>query len=269
MLQYNYNNFKQYRRLITTFLPDNPWPCLYGYLLLWLSLILFETFLCSIYRGTDDVEKSLELLDKVLSEFEEEAEGSPPTEPESPSQGHQSEDDGYMSMNGRRWVQILFLFTFVLKKNKRSTIDNTQWTESTNHKSITWNNMLESYFNFLYTRMPHFLYIPRCQYWFCSTIIFHYVPFYRLFHSFFLCFFNIRAKFVPDFQPTDEVQSQPVIMKATTQTITTTPVTTTRAAANTVQEMRQDEQQNILSTSSLSPPSPEEAEKIILNLLPR
>lgn len=55
------------------------------------------------YRsGTDEVEKSLELLDKVLSEFEEEQENSPAGEPESPSQGHQSEDDGYMSMNGRR-----------------------------------------------------------------------------------------------------------------------------------------------------------------------
>ena len=56
------------------------------------------------YRsGTDEVEKSLELLDKVLSEFEEEQENSPAgAEPESPSQGHQSEDDGYMSMNGRR-----------------------------------------------------------------------------------------------------------------------------------------------------------------------
>lgn len=48
------------------------------------------------------MEKSLELLDKVLSEFEEEQEISPEAEPESPSQGHQSEDDGYMSMNGRR-----------------------------------------------------------------------------------------------------------------------------------------------------------------------
>jgi hypothetical protein len=47
------------------------------------------------------VEKSLELLDKVLSEFDDK-EISPQAEPESPSQGHQSEDDGYMSMNGRR-----------------------------------------------------------------------------------------------------------------------------------------------------------------------
>lgn len=63
-----------------------------------------ENFLLLFHcrSGTDDVEKSLELLDKVLSEFEEEQEISPEAEPESPSQGHQSEDDGYMSMNGRR-----------------------------------------------------------------------------------------------------------------------------------------------------------------------
>lgn len=49
------------------------------------------------------MEKSLELLDKVLSEFEEEQDSiQVGAEPESPSQGHQSEDDGYMSMNGRR-----------------------------------------------------------------------------------------------------------------------------------------------------------------------
>lgn len=45
----------------------------------------------------------MELLDKVLSEFEEEQENTQAGEPESPSQGHQSEDDGYMSMNGRRY----------------------------------------------------------------------------------------------------------------------------------------------------------------------
>lgn len=84
----------------------------------------------------------------------------------------------------------------------------------------------------------------------------------RAFLSFFFRFEH-RAKFVPDFQPTDEVQSQPVIKS----TLTTTK---TAEHANTDQEIRQDEQQNILSTSSLSPPpSPEEAEKIILNLLPR
>ncbi|XP_050087410.1 mucin-5AC isoform X2 [Anopheles aquasalis] len=75
--------------------------------------------------ATDDVEKSLELLDKVLSEFEEDGPDRmnhnlhhhqhhhhhhnhhhnhhhAAVEPDSPSQGHQSEDDGYMSMNGRR-----------------------------------------------------------------------------------------------------------------------------------------------------------------------
>lgn len=52
--------------------------------------------------GTEDVEKSLEVLDKVLSEFEESDSLPPIIQPESPSQGHQSEDDGYMSMNGRR-----------------------------------------------------------------------------------------------------------------------------------------------------------------------
>ncbi|XP_017888856.1 dentin sialophosphoprotein isoform X2 [Ceratina calcarata] len=74
----------------------------------------------------DDVQRSIELLDKVLSEYDEhEAEGEggggagsgagvgdcgSTTEPtialtpddESPSLGHQSEDDGYMSMNGRK-----------------------------------------------------------------------------------------------------------------------------------------------------------------------
>ncbi|KAG7212663.1 hypothetical protein KM043_012944 [Ampulex compressa] len=70
----------------------------------------------------DDVQRSIELLDKVLSEYDEhEAEGEggggggvgdcgSSTEPsigltpddESPSLGHQSEDDGYMSMNGRK-----------------------------------------------------------------------------------------------------------------------------------------------------------------------
>ncbi|XP_046411165.1 uncharacterized protein LOC124298446 isoform X1 [Neodiprion virginianus] len=70
----------------------------------------------------DDVQRSIELLDKVLSEYDEnEAEGDggagsgggncgSSTEPsigltpddESPSLGHQSEDDGYMSMNGRK-----------------------------------------------------------------------------------------------------------------------------------------------------------------------
>ena len=75
--------------------------------------------MCS--RG-DEVQRSLELLDRVLSEFDDlengngvegdgarsrgaEAPGhvSSTPEDESPSLGgHQSEDDGYMSMNGRR-----------------------------------------------------------------------------------------------------------------------------------------------------------------------
>jgi hypothetical protein len=67
------------------------------------SILIFSFFLFLFNKfcrtGTDEVEKSLELLDKVLSEFEEEQAAG---EPESPSQGHQSEDDGYMSMNGRR-----------------------------------------------------------------------------------------------------------------------------------------------------------------------
>lgn len=56
------------------------------------------------------MEKSLELLDKVLSEFEEEQENSPAAEPESPSQGHQSEDDGYMSMNRLIKENLIKLF---------------------------------------------------------------------------------------------------------------------------------------------------------------
>nr|CAD7440246.1 unnamed protein product [Timema bartmani] len=75
---------------------------------------------CSGSRG-DEVQRSLELLDRVLSEFDDLENGNlsgevavpvpAPTPPpassstpddESPSLGHQSEDDGYMSMNGRR-----------------------------------------------------------------------------------------------------------------------------------------------------------------------
>lgn len=59
--------------------------------------------------GTEDVEMSLEVLDKVLSEFEESDLLPPIIQPESPSQGHQSEDDGYMSMNGRRWERFRIL----------------------------------------------------------------------------------------------------------------------------------------------------------------
>ncbi|KAL1457999.1 hypothetical protein WDU94_008176 [Cyamophila willieti] len=82
---------------------------------------------------SDEVQKSLELLDQVLSEFddleggggeEEGGEGggeercasapltttsTPDEELESPSLGHTSEDDGYMSMNGRRNKLLLNL----------------------------------------------------------------------------------------------------------------------------------------------------------------
>lgn len=54
------------------------------------------------YSG-DEIEKSIEFLDKVLSEFEE-PDSLPhiEQEPETPTQGNQSEDDGYMSMNGKK-----------------------------------------------------------------------------------------------------------------------------------------------------------------------
>lgn len=46
------------------------------------------------------------MLDKVLLEFEDDQELSPEVLPKSPTQGHQSEDDGYMSLNGKRLVFI-------------------------------------------------------------------------------------------------------------------------------------------------------------------
>ncbi|CAD1475076.1 unnamed protein product, partial [Heterotrigona itama] len=63
-----------------------------------------ERYVCS--RG-DDVQRSIELLDKVLSEYDEhEAEGEGGggvgVGVGVGSGGHQSEDDGYMSMNGRK-----------------------------------------------------------------------------------------------------------------------------------------------------------------------
>lgn len=61
--------------------------------------LLFSFY--SIACSGDEVERSIELLDKVLSEFED-PESLPHIEPDSPSQGHQSEDDGYMSMNGKK-----------------------------------------------------------------------------------------------------------------------------------------------------------------------
>ncbi|XP_052893818.1 mucin-5AC isoform X2 [Anopheles moucheti] len=138
----------------------------------------------SIHNGiktdaTDDVEKSLELLDKVLSEFEEEPDRTnhhhnhhhhhhhPAVEPDSPSQGHQSEDDGYMSMNGR------------------------------------------------------------------------------------------RAKFVPDFQPTDEA------------TAPTHPQVLQLHQPSHHQQPQQQHSLPVPTDESYSPPSPEEAERIISNLLPR
>ncbi|XP_058055452.1 mucin-5AC [Anopheles bellator] len=135
---------------------------------------------------TDDVEKSLELLDKVLSEFEEEPDRMnhhhhlhhhhhhhhPAVEPDSPSQGHQSEDDGYMSMNGR------------------------------------------------------------------------------------------RAKFVPDFQPTDEaIATSPLQQPAEHQQ--------PPEQEPSHYEPQQRQQHSLPSDETYSPPSPEEAERIISNLLPR
>lgn len=88
--------------------------------------------MCS-YR-CDEVQKSLDLLDRVLSEFDDFENGSPETDPsqlisidetvaeeiislencETPEDeslsglgGHQSEDDGYMSMNGRKAKLLL------------------------------------------------------------------------------------------------------------------------------------------------------------------
>lgn len=53
----------------------------------------------------DEVERSIEFLDKVLSEFED-PDSLPhiveQQEPDTPTQGNQSEDDGYMSMNGKK-----------------------------------------------------------------------------------------------------------------------------------------------------------------------
>lgn len=60
----------------------------------------FSIYSNCVHSG-DEVERSIELLDKVLSEFED-PESLPHIEPDSPSQGHQSEDDGYMSMNGKK-----------------------------------------------------------------------------------------------------------------------------------------------------------------------
>lgn len=65
---------------------------------------MLTKILSSINSG-DEVEKSIEFLDKVLSEFED-PDSLPhiEQEPETPTQGNQSEDDGYMSMNGKKYV---------------------------------------------------------------------------------------------------------------------------------------------------------------------
>ncbi|XP_075213159.1 uncharacterized protein LOC142319586 isoform X2 [Lycorma delicatula] len=58
----------------------------------------------STSEGGDEVQRSLELLDRVLSEFDDLENGNAPGD-ESPSL--HSEDDGYMSMNGRRAKFVL------------------------------------------------------------------------------------------------------------------------------------------------------------------
>lgn len=69
-----------------------------------LTLMELSFSIYSFSYSGDEVERSIELLDKVLSEFED-PESLPHIEPDSPSQGHQSEDDGYMSMNGKKYIQ--------------------------------------------------------------------------------------------------------------------------------------------------------------------
>lgn len=64
---------------------------------------LFLSVTCTFCSG-DEVERSIEFLDKVLSEFED-PDSLPhieQQEPDTPTQGNQSEDDGYMSMNGKK-----------------------------------------------------------------------------------------------------------------------------------------------------------------------
>lgn len=73
-------------------------------------MLFFSYFDCYFVRlhlhydfSGDEIEKSIEFLDKVLSEFED-PDSLPhiEQEPETPTQGNQSEDDGYMSMNGKK-----------------------------------------------------------------------------------------------------------------------------------------------------------------------
>lgn len=87
-----------------------------------------------ISRACDDVQRSLELLDQVLSEYDEgeprslelraaaatsatapATPATPATDDDSPLAGHTSEDDGYMSMNGRRLVKFTLIDRYKLK----------------------------------------------------------------------------------------------------------------------------------------------------------
>ena len=120
---------------------------------------------------SDEVERSLDVLDKVLLEFEDEPESSPEVQPKSPTQGHQSEDDGYMSLNGKRWGYLSFILFIIL-------------------------TMFQIFFIY-------------------NSKIF-------------------RAKFVPDFQPTEEIALP-----------------------------------SVLGDKNFSPPTPEEANRVLSHLLPR
>ncbi|XP_047106297.1 histone-lysine N-methyltransferase SETD1B [Schistocerca piceifrons] len=59
-------------------------------------------------EGGDEVQRSLELLDRVLSEFDDLENGNATAAAAAGASplGHQSEDDGYMSMNGRRPAKL-------------------------------------------------------------------------------------------------------------------------------------------------------------------
>lgn len=96
---------------------------------LWTFVMLAEALIFIIFhhifftlpfliKSGDEIERSIELLDRVLSEFED-PESLPPIEPDSPSQGHQSEDDGYMSMNGKKYEFTCFvIYSFFIEATK-------------------------------------------------------------------------------------------------------------------------------------------------------
>lgn len=71
--------------------------------------MIVTRFIYIFGNSGDEVERSIEFLDKVLSEFED-PDSLPhiehidhiEQEPDTPTQGNQSEDDGYMSMNGKK-----------------------------------------------------------------------------------------------------------------------------------------------------------------------